>query len=109
MTRGGTLAQPLDAALLVQRALTVALSAHNALFFARFRSRRHPRRRLGATVLVFINLALAGESLAFSLIPQVLGHAGRGITLGSQVVVASVSLAVAIAIAALILRQRLRR
>ena len=108
MTRGATLPQPLEMALLVQRGLTVVLSGYNAFYFATYRSRRG-RRRLGAIVLTLINLAIGAESLAFGLLPITLARNGTGFTVGSQFIAASLSLAVALIIAALILRQQIRR
>lgn len=106
MSRGVALAHPLEMALLVQRILTVVISGYNAFYFATYRS-RHGRRRLGAVVLIFINLAIGAESLAFGLLPRTL--AGNGFTVGSQLIAASLSLSVAMAIAVLILRQQVRR
>lgn len=106
MSRGAVLNHPLEMVLLVQRVLTVALSGYNAFYFATYRSRRG-RRRLGAVVLIFINLAIGAESLAFGLSSRTL--AGNGFTVGSQLIAASLSLAVAMAIAALVLRQQVRR
>ncbi|MBI4201092.1 MAG: hypothetical protein HY531_02235 [Chloroflexi bacterium] len=108
MTRGATLTHPLEMALLVQRGLTVAISGHNAFYFARYRSRQG-RRRLGAVVLALINLAIAGESVAFGLLPWALNGGDTGLTLGSQLVAASLSMVVALTIGALILRQRTRK
>ena len=108
MTRGAALPQPLEMVLLVQRSLTVVLSGYNAFYFATYRSRRG-RRRLGAIVLTMINLAIGAESLAFGLLPITLARNGTGFTVGSQLMAASLSLAVALVIAALILRQQIRR
>jgi len=93
--------------LLVQRGLTVALSGHNAFYFATYRPRRG-RRRLGAVVLALINLAIGGESLAFGLLLRAVADGGTGLTVGSQLIAASLSLAVVLVMAALILRQRIR-
>ena len=108
MSRGATLTHPLEMVLLVQRSLTVVLSGYNAFYFATYPSHRG-RRRLGAIVLVFINLAIAAESLAFGLLPRTLASSSTGFTIGSQFVAASLSLAVALAMATLILRRRIRR
>ena len=108
MARGANLNHSLETVLLVQRGLTVILSGHNAFYFASYLTRRG-RRRLGATVLAFINLALGVESLAFGVLPMVLLNTGTGFALSSQLVAASLSLAVALVMAALILRQRIRR
>ncbi len=108
MSRGATLPQPLETVLLVQRSLTVALSGYNAFYFATYRTPRG-RRRLGAIVLTLINLAIGAESLAFGLLPITIVKSLTGFTLGSQVVAASLSLAVALIIATLILRQCIGR
>ena len=102
------MADPIEAALLVQRSLTVAISAYNALYFATYRL-RNGRYRLGALVLAFINVAIAGESVVFWLLPWMLAESSRQVTVAGQLVVASLSLAVSITIAALILRQKMRR
>ena len=70
------MADPIEAALLVQRSLTVAISAYNALYFATYRL-RNGRYRLGALVLAFINVAIAGESVAFWLLPWMLAESSR--------------------------------
>ena len=108
MTRGAVLNHPLELVLLVQRSLTILLSGYNAFYFATYRS-RHGRRRLGAIVLTFINLAIAAESLAFGLLPLTLPSRSIGFTAGSQLVAASLSLAVALTMAVLILRHHVRR
>lgn len=99
---------PLEMVLLVQRSLTVVLSAYNAFYFATYRSHQG-RRRLGAIVLTLINLAIGAESLAFGLLPRAVANSGTGLTQGSQFIAASLSLAVVVTIAILILRQRIRR
>ena len=106
MDRGAVVTDPTEATLLVQRALTVAISSYNAIFFMRYRLRTG-RRRLGAVVLAFISLAIAGESVAFGLLPELL--AGAGLTSAAQYVSASLSLGVSMTIAALILRQKMRK
>ncbi len=109
MPRGATLTHPFsETLLLVQRALTLVLSGHNAFYFATYRSRQG-KRRLGAIVLTLINLAIGAESLAFGILPWSITRAGTGLTLGSRLLAASLSLAVALTIAILILRQRIRR
>ena len=108
MSRGATLTYPWEMVLLVQRALTVVLSGYNALYFATYRSPQW-RRRLGAVVLTLINLAIGAESLAFGLLPKTLARSDTGFTVGSQSVAATLSLTVAMAMTALILRQRVRR
>ncbi|GEM_PF-3960992 len=105
MRRGVRLFQ-LAGVLLFQQAVTIALSGYNACFFFTH-ARRNPRRRLGATVLGFVNVALAGESLAFGLLPHLL-FARHAVVVG-QAIVTSLSLAVALVMAALALRHRLRR
>ena len=50
---------PVAAALLAQRSLTVAISAYNALYFTTYKT-RSGRHRLGAVVLALINLAIVG-------------------------------------------------
>ncbi len=106
MDRGALVPDPTEATLLVQRALTVAISSYNAIFFMRYRLRTG-RRRLGAIVLAFISLAIAGESVAFGLLPELL--AGAGLTAAAQYVSASLSLGVSMTIAALILRRKMRK
>jgi len=108
MPRGAVLTHPLEMMLLVQRSLTVVLSGYNAFYFATYRSRQG-RRRLGAIVLTLINLAIGAESLAFGLLPITLARNGTGFTVGSQFIAASLSLAVVLIMAALILRQQIRR
>ena len=108
MPRGATLTHPLEMALLMQRSLTVALSGYNAFYFATYRLRRG-RRRMGAIVLTLINLAIGVESLAFGILPRTLIRNGTGFTVGSQLIAASLSLTVVLVMAALILRQRIRR
>ena len=108
MPRGATLTQPLETVLMVQRSLTVALSGYNAFYFATYRSPRG-RRRFGAMVLTLINLAIGAKSLAFGLVPIAIARSSAGFTLGSQLVAASLSLVVAVIIATLILRRRIRR
>ena len=99
---------PIEAALLVQRSLTVAVSAYNALYFATYRL-RNGRYRLGAAVLALINLAIAGESAAFWLLPWLMAESSGQVTAAGQLVAASLSLAVSMAMAALILRQKMRK
>ena len=86
---------PIEAALLVQRSLTVAVSAYNALYFATYRL-RNGRYRLGAVVLALINIAIAGESAAFWLLPWLLpwllAESSRQVTAAGQLVAASLSL-----------------
>ncbi|MCZ6615496.1 MAG: hypothetical protein O6920_06930 [Chloroflexi bacterium] len=96
----------METALLAQRGLTVAISAYNAIFFIRYRLRTG-RRRLGAVVLAFISLAIAGESIASGLLPWLLE--GTSVTAAGRHVAASLSLAVSMTIAALILRQKMRK
>ena len=108
MARGAVLTQPLEMMLLVQRSLTIVLSAYKAFYFATYRSRQG-RRRLGAIVLTLINLAIGVGSLAFGLWPRAVAKSGTGLTHGNQLIAASLSLAVVVTIATLILRQRIRR
>ena len=110
MPRGAPLAYPFsETLLLVQPALSLVISGHNAFYFATYRTRQG-KRRLGAIVLTLINLAIGAESLAFGLLPwATLSPDTSGLTLGSRLVAASLSLAVALTIAALIFRQRIRR
>ena len=109
MPRGATLTHPFsESLLLVQRALTLILSGHNAFYFATYRSRQG-KRRFGAIVLMFISLALGAESLAFGLLPWTALSASTALALGTRLVAASLSLAVALAVALLIVRQRIRR
>ncbi len=107
MPRGAILTHPIDLMLLVQRSLTIALSGYNVLYFAAYRTPRGGWR-LGAVVLTLINLAVGAESLAFLLI-RVAGNYGSILTMGGQLVAASLSLAAVLVMAALILRQRIRR
>ncbi len=108
MNRGATLTVPFESMLLLQRSLTVAFSAYNAFYFATYplRSGRH---HLGAVVLAFINLAIAGESVAFGLLPRMLAQTAWDLTTPGQLVAASLSLAVSLTMTALILRQRAKR
>ena len=106
MSRGASVTDPMEAALLVQRSLTVAISAYNALYFATYRL-RDGRYRLGAVVLALINIAIAGESAAFWLLPWMLAESSRQVTAAGQLVAASLSLAVSMTMAALILRQKM--
>lgn len=99
---------PMEATLLVQRSLTVAISAYNAFYFATYRP-RNGRHHLGAVVLAFINLAIAGESTAFWLLPWMLPEMGQQVTTVGQLVAASLSLTVSLTMAALILRQKMRK
>ena len=107
MSRGVALSYPLETVLLAQRGLTVALSGYNALYFATYRSHRG-RRRLGAVVLTLINLAIGAESLAFAL-PKLLGKYSLWLPVGSHIAAASLSLAAALVMAALIIRNQLRK
>ena len=108
MSRGATVTHSsLETLLLLQRAATVVLSGHNALYFAMYRS-RHGRRRLGAFVLMFINLAIGAESLAFGVLPWT-ASGSTGLVLGSRLIATTLSLAVAVAMAVLIFRQHIRR
>src|SRR3990172_6356416 len=108
MTRGATLTHPLEMLLLLQRSLTVAISGYNAFYFATYRSRQG-RRRLGAVVLMLINLAIGVESLAFGLLPRIIANGSNGFAVGSQLIATTLSLLVVMIIAALILRQQVRR
>jgi hypothetical protein len=108
MPRGATLSYPLDLVLLLQRAATVFVSGFNALYFFRYRS-PSGGRRLGAVVLTFVNLAIAAESMAFGLMPAIAFRDLAWLTAGSQIVASSLSLFVVLVIAALIIRQQLRR
>lgn len=109
MPRGATLNQPLvETVLLTQRILTIALSGHNALYFATYRS-SSGRRRLGAVVLAAINLAIGAESVAFGVLVHTIGRSDGRLAVGSQLIAASLSLAVAAIVALLILRQRTRK
>lgn len=92
--------------LLLQRVCTVALSGYNARFFFAY-ARQHTRLRLGALVLALVNLALCGESLAFSVAPA-LWDAERRITAAAQALASVLSLAVSFILAALVFRHKLR-
>ncbi|MBI4202069.1 MAG: hypothetical protein HY532_02990 [Chloroflexi bacterium] len=105
MLRGARLLQ-LETALLFQRALTVALGGCNACFFLAY-ARRHPRRRLGAGALALVNLALLSESVAFGLLPGLAET--HSFVAAAHLAAASLSLAAAASMAALVLRHRLRR
>ena len=108
MPRGALLSHPMDLVLLLLRAVTVFVSGFNALYFYRYRSPRGGRR-LGAMVLALINLAIAAESLAFGLLPAIAFGDLAWLTEGSQIVASSLSLFVALTIAALIIRQQIKR
>ncbi len=109
MPRGATLTHPFsETLLLVQRALTLVISGHNAFYFATYRT-RHGKRRLGAIVLTLINIAIGAESLAFGLLPWTNFIDNTALTIANRLVAASLSLAVAMTIAALIFRHRIRR
>ena len=108
MSRGAALIHPVEFVLLLQRGLTVVLSCYNAFYFGTYRSPRG-KRRLGAAVLTLINLAIVAESLAFGLLPRTLVNSSIGFTRGSQLIAATLLLAVALAMAILILGQRMRR
>lgn len=98
----------MDLVLLMQRAVTVFVSGFNAFYFYRYRSPRGGRR-FGAIVLTLINLAIAAESVAFGLLPAVAIGDIAWLTAGSRIVASSLSLFVALTIAALIIRQQIRR
>ena len=106
MPRGAVLTHSIDLMLLVQRSLTIALSGYNAFYFATYRTPRRGRR-LGAVVLTLINLAVGAESLAFLLL-RVADNYGI-LTVSGQVTAATLSLATVLVMAALIMRQRIRR
>lgn len=108
MSRGAVLSHPMDLVLLLQRAVTVFVSGFTALYFYHYRS-PSGGRRLGAIVLTFINLTIAAESVAFGLLPAIAFGDLAWLTAGSQIVASSLSLFVALTIAALIIRQQLRR
>ena len=108
MPRGAVLSHPMDLVLLMQRAVTVLVSGFNALYFYHYRS-PSGGRRLGAIVLTLINLTIAAESLAFGLLPAIAFEDLAWLTAGSQIVASSLSLSVVLAIAALIIRQQIRR
>jgi hypothetical protein len=97
----------LELILLMQRGVTILLSGCNACFFLAY-AQRHVRRRLGARTLALFNVALGGESLTFGLVPRLLDAPALLTTVG-QFIASSLSLAVALVIAALVLRHRLRR
>ena len=107
MPRGAVLNHPVDLMLLVQRSLTIALSGYNTFDFATYRTSKGGRR-LGAVVLALINLAVGAESLAFLFLKST-GDYRSILTVGGQVVAASLSLATVLVIAVLIMRQRSRR
>ena len=108
MTRGATLTYPsLETLLLLQRAITVVLSGHNALYFINYRSRQG-RRRLGVVVLTFVNLSIGAESLVFGVLPMP-ANGSTWLTLGSRLIAASLSMTVALVIAILVFRQRIHQ
>ena len=107
MTRGAALSHPLEAVLLAQRAVTVALSGYNALYFASYRSPRGGRR-FGAAVLALINVAIGAESLAFGL-SSIAWGLGAAASAGIQAVAASLSLAAALVMTALIVLRHIRK
>ena len=105
MARGVVLNSPVELFLLLQRGFTIALSGYNALYFWRcFSSQR--KRRVGLLTLVLINLAIGLESLAF-VFSTLLGSDFR-VSAGMQIAAASLSLTVAAALTALVLRRRLK-
>ncbi len=108
MNRGALVTDPMDAALLLQRSLTVALNIYNAFYFATY-PLRYGQYRLGSMGLASINLAIAGESMAFGLLPRLLEDTAWDVTAPGQLVAASFSLAVSLTMTALILRQKNRR
>ena len=105
MARGVALNSPIELILLLQRGFTIALSGYNALYFWQYFTRQQ-KRRVGLLTLVMINLAIGLESLAF-VFSTLLGSDFR-ISAGVQVAAASLSLAVAAALTALVLRRRLK-
>ena len=105
MARGVVLNSPVELFLLLQRGFTIALSAYNAFYFWRYLSSQR-KRRVGLLTLVLINLAIGLESLAFVFSTLLDSH--FRISAGVQVVAASLSLAVAATLTALVLRRRLK-
>ena len=105
VARGVALNSPIELILLLQRGFTIALSGYNALYFWHYFSSQR-KRRAGSFVLVLINLAIGLESLAF-VFSTLLGSDFK-VSAGVQVAAASLSLAVAAALTALVLRRRLK-
>ena len=105
MARGGSLNGTVELILLLQRGFTIALSGYNAFYFWFYFSRQR-KRRAGALTLVMISLAIALESLAFVF--STLAGGDFRLSAGMQVAAASLSLAVAAALTALVLRRRLK-
>ena len=105
MARGVVLNSPVELILLLQRGFTIALSGYNARYFWLYFSCQR-KRRVGLLTLVMINLAIALESLAF-VFSTLLGS-DFSISAGVQVAAASLSLAVAATLTALVLRRRLK-
>ena len=105
MARGVLLNSPVELILFFQRGFTIALSGYNALYFWRYFSSQR-KRRVGLLTLVLINLAIGLESLAF-VFSTLLGSDFR-VSAGAQVAAASLSLAVAATLTALVLRRRLK-
>ena len=105
MARGVVLNSPVELFLLLQRGFTIALSGYNAFYFWRYLSSQR-KRRVGLLTLVLINLAIGLESLAF-VFSTLLGSDFR-ISAGVQVAAASLSLAVAAILTALVMRRRLK-
>ena len=105
MARGVVLNSPVELLLLLQRGFTIALSGYNAFYFWRYFSCQS-KRRVALLALVMINLAIGLESLAF-VFSTLFGTDFR-IAAGVQVAAASLSLAVAATLTALVLRRRLK-
>ena len=105
MARGVVLNSPVELFLLLQRGFTIALSGYNAFYFWRYLSCQS-KRRVGLLTLVLINLAIGLESLAFVF--STLLNSDFRVSAGVQVAAASLSLAVAAALTALVLRRRLK-
>ena len=104
VARGVVLNSPVELFLFFQRGFTIALSGYNALYFWRYFSCQR-KRRVGLFTLVLINLAIGLESLAF-VFSTLLDS--DFISAGVQVAAASLSLAVAATLTALVLRRRLK-
>lgn len=105
VARGVVLNSPVELFLFFQRGFTIALSGYNALYFWRYFSSQR-KRRVGLLTLVLINLAIGLESMAF-VFSTLLGS-NFSISAAVQIAAASLSLAVAAILTALVLRRRLK-
>lgn len=102
--------QSLEALAILERGVTALSSILNVFYFALYRSRLK-RRKIGAVVLVVVNLAFLIQSLYFGFLPYfarlnvaiLAGDAGLGLLAGLLPMIAS------LLITLLIVRQLLSR